>query len=112
VSEAVRKHFDALVAPSSERFLRVLDKANLHGPVYVDAPRDLTFKMPYHRRHAVVEEIPVGPLLEKFGFSAGDRAAIAPSVVLRYLAPFFELYFDNNRSELNELLRRKLHWLR
>lgn len=111
VSDAAKKHLDTLVASSSERFLQALDKANIRGLVYLDAPRDLPFPLPRHRRHVVIENIPVNSLLEKFGFSTRSETFIAPRIALRYLAPFFELYFNNNQSELNELLRKKLHWL-
>lgn len=111
VSEAAKKYFDALIAPLSERFLQALDKADVRGSVYIDAPQDPPLKIPYRRRRAVIEDVPVTALLEKFGFSVVDKTNISSRIVLRYLAPFFELYFDNNRSELNELLRRKLHWL-
>jgi hypothetical protein len=111
VSDAAKKYFDALVAPSAERFFGALDKANIHGLTYLDAPRDISLKTPYHRHHVTIENVPVASLLEKFGFSSDDAALMSPRIVLRYLAPFFELYFDNNRSELNELLKRKLHWL-
>jgi hypothetical protein len=111
VSDAVKKHFDALTAPWVAGFLQALDKANISGSTYLDVPHDLPLKMPYHRRHATLEEMPVAAFLKKFGFSIGGGAPVSPGIVLRYLAPFFELYFDNNQSELNELLRRKLHWL-
>lgn len=111
LSDAAKKHFDVLVAPFVKQFLQAVDTANLCGPVYLDSPRDLPLKFPYHRRHAVIEDVPVDALLKKFGFSTGSNTQITPRLALRYLAPFFELYFDNNRSELNELLRRKLHWL-
>jgi hypothetical protein len=111
VSDAAKKHFTTLVASLTERFFRTLDKANLHGSVYLDTPHDLPLTIPYHRRHVVIEDVPVASLLEKFGFSVRGGAPVTPRIALRYLAPFFELYFDDNRSEFNELLRRKLHWL-
>jgi hypothetical protein len=111
VSDAMKKHFDVLAGPSSEKFLKALDNANLHGAVYLDMPRSLAHKVSHKRRHAAIEEVPAAALLEKFGFSTASDAPVSPHITLRYLAPFFELYFDNDRSELNELLRRKLHWL-
>jgi hypothetical protein len=111
LSDAAKKHFDAFAVFPVKQFLQAIDKASLRGPVYVDAPRDLPVALPYRRRHAAIEDIPIEALLKKFGFSAGDGTSISSRVALRYLAPFFELYFDNNRSELNELLRKKLHWL-
>ncbi len=110
-SDAAKKYFDGLAAPVTERFFQAIDKAHLHGTIYLDLPRELPFELPHHRRQAVIEEVPVAELLEKFGFSADKATDISPRMALRYLAPFFELYFDNNRSEINELLRKKLHWL-
>jgi hypothetical protein len=111
LSDTARKHFDALMVPLTAQFARALDKANIRGFTYLDAPRDLPFKLPYHRRRAVIENVPIDALLKKFGFSGSYHGEITPRLALRYLAPFFALYFDNNRSELNDLLQRKLHWL-
>ena len=111
VSEDAKKYFDAKSATNKERFFSAVDKANIHGPVYVDAPYPLPFALPHRRGKAILEEVPVAALFEKFGFSVPEDTKIDPGTALRYLAPFFELYFDNNRSELNDILRRKLHWL-
>jgi hypothetical protein len=111
VSDAANKYLDSLIAPASKRFLEVLDKADLRGSMYQDSPRDLPFKLPYRRRRVTLEAVPVDAFLKKFGFSVREGLTMEPRTALRYLVPFFELYFDNNRSELNELLRRKLHWL-
>jgi hypothetical protein len=111
VSDSAKKYFAALVAPAKERLLQAVDKAQLHGAVYLDAPRDLPLELPYRRRRAVIEDVPVDALLKKFGFSSVGAEKITSRMMLRYLAPFFELYFDNSRSEINELLRKKLHWL-
>lgn len=110
ISDAAKKYLDALAAPSSERFFHALDKAHLRGTVYYDAPRGLPFGLPRRRRAALIEAVPVDALLRKFGFSTG-AAQVSSCVGLRYLAPFLEIYFENSRFELNELLRKKLHWL-
>lgn len=111
VSDAAKKYLDMLVTPSVKQFFQAVDKANIRGSVYLDAPRDLPLTLPRRRRHAVIEDVPVGTLLKKFGFSVGSETPISPRIALRYLAPFFELYFDNNCSDINDLLRKKLHWL-
>ncbi|MGB7957586.1 MAG: hypothetical protein WCF77_01960 [Minisyncoccia bacterium] len=111
VSESVKKRLDTIADPSAKRFLQAIDKANLRGSVYLDVPRGLPFPLPHRRGKAIIEDFPTEEILLKFGFSARGGRHITQHVALRYLAPFFELYFDNNRSELNERLRRKLHWL-
>jgi len=111
VSDTVKKHFDDLSAPAIEHFLQALDKANLSGPAYLDAPRALPLKLPHRRRRAVIEDVPLAALLEKFGFSIARGELVPSRIALRFLAPFFELYFGNGAPELGELLRRKLHWL-
>jgi hypothetical protein len=111
VSESAKKHLDTIADPSAKKFLQAIDKANLRGPAYLDAPRGLPFSLPHRRGKAVIEDLPTGELLQKFGFSAPAAGPIPQHVALRYLAPFLELYFDNNRSELNLRLRRRLHWL-
>jgi hypothetical protein len=111
VSDVAKKYLSALVLPTVERFLRTLDKAHLHGSVYLDLPRDLPLQIPHHGRRAIIEEVPIVALLAKFGFLPDDAKKISSRIALRYLAPFFEMYFDSHHSEINELLRRKLHWL-
>jgi len=32
-------------------------------------------------------------------------------VASRYMFPFFEAYFDKSNSDINQKLRRRLHWL-
>ena len=111
VSESVKKYLDAIANSSTKRFLQAIDKANLRSSVYLDAPRDLPFSLPHRRGKAVIKDFPTAELLRKFGFSSRSDEYVPRRVALWYLAPFFELYFDNNRSELNERLRRRLHWL-
>ena len=111
VSDSAKKYLSALIAPVVERFLQALDKAHLHGSTYLDLPHDLPLQMPYHRHRVMIEEVPVATLLAKFGFLPDEAGKISPRMALRYLVPFFELYFDSYHSEINELLRRKLHWL-
>ena len=111
VSDAAKKYLNALVSPVVERFLQTLDKAHLHGPIYLDLPRDLPLQIPHQRRRAVIEEVPIAALFAKFGFLSDDAEKVSPRIALRYLAPFFEMYFDSHHSEIDELLRRKLHWL-
>jgi hypothetical protein len=111
VSDGVKKYFDALIMPSFGRFLHAIDKAHLHGPVYSDTPYCLPFPLPYRRGSAILAPVPVETLLEHFGFSMREPTVLDPMIALRYLAPFFHLYFDTDRGVLNDLLRRKLHWL-
>jgi len=112
MSENVLKYFKRIIDPAAERLLAEVERAKISGPVYMDAPYVLPFALPYRHQGALFEPAPIEELLKKFGFAAEfDRNILPPAAALRYLAPFFEAYFDKSRSEINQRLRKKLHWL-
>ena len=49
---------------------------------------------------------------DEFGFTADlSRFGEGKNAVLRPLLYFIEAYFDKSNSEINQKLRRRLHWL-
>ncbi|MDE2019248.1 MAG: hypothetical protein KGJ13_02770 [Patescibacteria group bacterium] len=117
MSENALKYFKKTIEPAVERLLKEVERSKISGHVYVDAPFAPPFPAPYRHQGAVFSSAPVEELLKKFDFAADAAAvkphgrAILPEQVSRYLAPFFEAYFDRSRSEINQRLRKKLHWL-
>ena len=111
VSEDVAKKMNALARPLAEQFLHDLDKANLHGTIFVDTLSVLPFALPLEHKNIKIALVPTQDIFKKFDFTPTDPSAATPRVMLHYLAPFFEAYFKKNRSALNEKLRHRLHWL-
>lgn len=111
-SESVARHLRKMIDPALARFLASVDHAKIKGCVYVDASVDLPFKLPYRHGGATFESMPVNEVMSALGFTS-DLAQwkISPNIASRYLAPFFEAYFDKHYSEINKKLRRRLHWL-
>jgi hypothetical protein len=111
VSVVVAKKMNEIARPLAEQFFHDLDKANLHGTVFVDMQHALPFTLPVKCDHVTIAPVPIADIFKKFNFTSDDPAAMTPRVMLHYLAPFFELYFKKNHSKLNEKLRHRVHWL-
>ncbi len=115
MSEQALRHFKKLLEPAVERFMKEVDRAKISGTVYVDAPFALPFSLPHKHGAAAFEHLPIEEVLQKFDFEVDAHKVSAASLPLgaisRYLAPFLEAYFDRSNSEINQKLRRRLHWL-
>jgi len=112
MSESARRTFKKIFQPALDDFLKEIADAHVEGTVYVDAPHELPFALPHRHGAVVFERIPVPELLEQFGFAGGlpdfPKDARVASAPLLY---FLEAYFDKSNSEINQKLRRRLHWL-
>ena len=112
MSETALRHFKKIVDPAAERFFREIELAKISGFVYLDAPFAPPFPLPYKHGRAVFEHPPLEEILQKFDFQVDARAIkLSLSAISRSLAPFLEAYFDKSNSEINQKLRRRLHWL-
>lgn len=111
VSGTIAKKMNELARPIAEQFFHDLDKATLHGSVFVDTPHAMPFSLPLKRKTVALEPVPVEDILKKFNFTLHDPSFATPRVMLHYFAPFFESYFKKNNSKLNEKLRHRVHWL-
>ncbi len=101
-----------IIQPEINSFLNELKRSKVGGPVYLDSPYEMPFDLPFRAAGVSIENIPTSEILSEVDFSADTKGFTErPGVVFRYLAPFFEAYFDKNNSELNKKLRRRLHWL-
>lgn len=117
MSEGAKRSFKKAIQPALDRLFKEIEKGKLRGSVYVDMPHQLPVAFPHKHGAATLEEPPIGELLAELGFTA-DLAAVrgrAPSErgddILHPLLYFFEAYFDKSGSEINQKLRRRLHWL-
>ena len=54
---------------------------------------------------------PLAEILQQLGFAEREGDAGTDAVASRHLLPFLEAYFDKSNSEINQKLRRRLHWL-
>jgi hypothetical protein len=112
MSAPAAKVFKKTIQPALISFFDEIKKSKVGGSVYVDAPYDMPFELPLHAAGVSIENVPASEILSEVDFLPGTQEfAERPSVLFRYLAPFFEAYFDKNNSEINQKLRRRLHWL-
>lgn len=112
MSEAAKKVFKKAIHPAISEFLHEADRAKLRGFVYIDAPHDLPFVLPYKWGSATFAELPLESILNQLDFQTDLKNTKIPAGVLsRHLLPFIEAYFDKSNSGINQKLRRRLHWL-
>lgn len=119
MSEHTGRAFKKIVAPALRAFFKGLEKSGVKGPVYVDMAHALPVSLPHRHGKAVLEEHPVKELLAALGFMLRDHGSGAKprlagengNAVLRPVLYFIEAYFDKSNSEINQKLRRRLHWL-
>jgi len=112
MSPAAARVFKKTIQPALDAFFHEVKKSKVGGSVYVDSPYDMPFDLPFRTAGASLEDIPISEILSEVDFMADmKQSANRPGVLFRYLAPFLEAYFDRNNSEINQKLRRRLHWL-
>ena len=100
------------IQPAVEAFLQDIKKSKISGSIYIDAPYAIPFDVPLKTAGVACEHTPIPELLSEFNFSTEMKeVSHRPGAVFRYLAPFLEAYFDKSNSEINQKLRRRLHWL-
>jgi len=104
-----------VIDPAVRHFTEALEKEKLGGYAYVDAPHELPFETPHRAAGVTIEPVPLGEILESLDFPSSvavkDGGAVPRRVLVRNVLPFIEAYFDKSNSEINQKLRRRLHWL-
>ena len=112
LSEDFRRTFERIVRPEADRFFKELKKSKLGGRVYFYSSVPLPFLASARYGRVVVDEFPLSQTLNKTGFRLDSSGWILPSrEIFMRLAPFFEFYYDQSDSDINQCLRRRLHWL-
>ena len=68
--------------------------------------------MPYRVRAGRIERYRSGRLSKNWIFrrNFANAPCLGPHLA-RHILPFLEAYFDKGNSEINQKLRRRLHWL-
>lgn len=112
VSENFARALSRVMKPASDEFFLKLKESGLAGPVYVHSPVPLPFRMPYEKGRTRLEELPIEKVIEKLGFTTKvSKWPMPASELFLCLAPFLDFYHDKSGSEINQRLRRRLHWL-
>ncbi len=118
MSAHAARAFKRIVEPPLRNFLETIKKKRIKGTTYVDMPHALPFTLPHKHGKATLEEYPVEELIGKFGFNLSGEArgrvreeGEGGRAILRSLFYFIEAYSDEDRSIINQKLRRRLHWL-
>lgn len=111
-SPSTSRFLGKLIKICSQLFGAELEASGLRGKVFLDSALPLPFKLPLKKKGITLEEPPIDPLLERFGFSLDpEGAASEKETVFRRLAPFFEHFYDRGHGGMNEWLRKRLNWL-
>jgi hypothetical protein len=113
MSEHAARTFRKTVEPALISFFKELERGGVKGPVYMDMAHALPVTLPHRHGKATLEEHPVNELAAELGFTLPDGwlGDEGRNDALRPLLYFLEAYFDRNNSEINQKLRRRLHWL-
>jgi hypothetical protein len=111
MSENAARTFKKFIDPAVEQFLKELGKEKLRGFVYVDAEHDMPFVLPHKHGQVTFDHFPLAEILQQLGFADREGGRGTDAVISRHLLPFIEAYFDKSNSEINQKLRRRLHWL-
>ncbi len=111
MSESAARAFKKIIDPAVEQFLKEVGKGKLKGFVYVDAEHDMPFVLPHKYGAVTFDRFPLAEVLQQLGFADREGSCGPDAVVSRHLLPFIEAYFDKSNSEINQKLRRRLHWL-
>jgi hypothetical protein len=78
----------------------------------MDAEHNLPFALPHKHGAVIFEQFPLAEILAQLGFANRDgKYCDSDAVDARHLLPFIEAYFDKSNSDINQKLRRRLHWL-
>ena len=112
MSESAARAFKKILDPALDNFFEALAKKNIRGFVYIDADHELPFTLPHRVNGATLEAMPIAEVLEALDFPSDSAAGdLSPRILSRHLLPFLEAYFDKSNSDINQKLRRRLHWL-
>ncbi len=112
MSEVAARAFKKFIDPAVEQFLKEVSKEKLKGFVYMDAEHDAPFVLPHKYGTATFEQFPLAEVFAQLGFANREgKDWGSDAVIARYLLPFIEAYFDKSNSDINQKLRRRLHWL-
>lgn len=110
VSRVAERNFKKMIQPAVDKLLDELRQANVSGFVYFAVPRVMPFDLPFKNGGANFEALAVDEILTELGLQRHGSSA-GREVSLREIAPFIESYFSKTDSEINQKLRRRLHWL-
>ena len=106
------RSFRRLIKPEIDNFLDRVKKSRLKGRVHLHSATPLPFSMPLTLGRLTFCDLPMARALEKGGFKADiAQWPFNSRDVFMRLAPFFEFYYDKSDSDINNKLRRRLHWL-
>jgi hypothetical protein len=111
MSESAARAFKKVIDPAVAAFFKEGTREKLQGFIYVDADHDMPFALPHRRNGMVFDQFPAEEIVRQLGFGDAELGDIPRRAVFRNLLPFVEAYFDKSNSEINQKLRRRLHWL-
>lgn len=110
LSDRLHGSLRRILKPVFDKLLTEIKKIGHKGSIHVYSPVPLPANLRADR--AFLEEMPLEDVLNKLGFKLNlPEWPMEKSAIFMLLAPFWESYFDKSDSEINQKLRRRLHWL-
>ncbi len=111
-SPAFIRSFHRLLRSEVSDFLVQVKKSRLKGRVFLHSSAPIPFDVPRSFGRVTFLDLPMAKVLTKGGFQMDfRRLPLAQKDVFMKLAPFFEFHCDKSNSDINNKLRRRLHWL-
>lgn len=111
-SEHFSRALARIIKPIENNLFHEIKKSRLVRPVYLFSPIPLPFSSPHRNGRVAINAIPLNQILEKTGFKIDlTQWPLTESEVFTKLVPFLEFYYDKSDLEINQKLRRRLHWL-
>jgi len=116
LSADATRAFKKVVEPALTAFFHEIEKGKIQGAAYLDMPHALPLPLPHRHGKVTLEEHPAREVVTELGFTlpgSGAKLQLTGEgrAIPRLLLYFVEAYFDKSNSEINQKLRRRLHWL-
>ena len=112
LSPAADRGFKKMIQSAINALLSEIERAKIRGFVYIDTEYPMPFDLPFKHKGATFETIPIAEILAELDLAVDPTAEQdATHALFHNLAPFLEAYVAKSTSEINQKLRRRLHWL-
>jgi hypothetical protein len=114
VSQPLRRYLERLLLPLLRDLTRGMVRARPRGTIIVDSELPLPLRLPLSMGKVKLTAYPLKTLLRRTGlrFEEGEEMGKRDVDFGRFLAPFFEFYYERrDHTDVSRLLRRRLQWL-
>jgi len=114
LSTAAERSFKKAIQSATDILLQETERAKLGGFVYIDSEHAAPFDFPHKHKGVTFEKLPAAEILAELDLTIDPESGadgLGELEMFHALAPFLEAYVAKSTSEINQKLRRRLHWL-